>query len=288
MAKTWNTRGLEAAQHSNWNQALESWDNALEIYQTLLSSSHTHVANVQNNRGIALGKLQRTDEALQALQRALEIRQNNHDDTATATLTVVTTLHNIANVHQETGNFADALRVLALAKDMLWTTTNNNNNIDNDTRLSLTFPRWHQSARLCTAMGHVYHQAEQWRDAREAYHDALHIYQRLVDFVDAHHTTDRPRLAEPSPPPPPPPRDSLVHELWAVRADLEEMETRRLSMLLLLHDFSHEEKHDEMLDRDREYVPPSPRCCGDATASPATDSVAKASSSVWRRILPTR
>lgn len=290
LAQTWNQKGLDLAAATatatadpnnvthSWTRALQCWDNALEIYSTLLGPLHPHVANVQNNRGIALGKLQQTPQALQALHVALDIRQcalsrrrqqkqsqqqqsqqqdgddddcssnASHDSSSSSTstssspqqqqqhqgdadnvdpdsvLVVVSTLHNIANVHQEAGNYSQALQTLVQAKQTLWQQSppprdDDDNDDDDDERLNMSdsnstdnAEKWHQSARLCAAMGSVYYQAQQWKDAREAYQDALHLYQELVVSVQEH-------PAQPQQQP-----QQLRDELFAVRADLEELD----------------------------------------------------------------
>jgi tetratricopeptide (TPR) repeat protein len=276
MAKAWNAKGLQAAQHLQWTHALECWDNALEIYTALLGNQHGHVANVQNNRGIALGKLQRTHPALQALHAALAIRHsqwqkaksnsvassddgNDDDDDESSSnsnsssndssdggnpvvtssdpvLVVVSTLHNIANVHQEAGDYSQALQVLVQAKQTLWWQDDNpeeeaaaaaaqDNALVHSTTPAATDAaalKWHQAARLCAAMGHVYYQAGgcHWKDAREAYHDALHVYQRLVKS-----------------------HPQLQSELQAVQADLEELDDR-----FFLQQGQQEQDDDDQVD----------------------------------------
>ena len=152
----WNAKGLKKAQQGLWQDALSCWDNALEIRHQLLGKMNLEVANTYNNRGIALGKLGHYDLAIEALQQALDIRvellQTPHHPQ------VISTLHNLANVHHQVGNLQLALQVFGRAKE-----------------LSLNNPH-DQTARICTAMGHVYYQAQQWIDARDAYQDALQLY----------------------------------------------------------------------------------------------------------------
>ena len=191
-----------------WQTALECWDNALEIYRSLLGKYHERVADVQNNRGIALGKLLRFDDALDALGIALEVRQRqrqrrksssnrkaivnddkkqtantntaaNADAAATTAAAIVSTLHNIANVHRDAGQPNKALRVLVDAQTMLQSSLQE----DSTTAVAADTHRhrhcWHQSARLSTAIGYVYYESELWRDARDAYQEALEVYERL-------------------------------------------------------------------------------------------------------------
>jgi tetratricopeptide (TPR) repeat protein len=181
MAQSWNEKGLHAASNAHteeeWRYALECWNNSLEIYQTLTPNSQ-QVANVQNNRGIALGKIHRTTEALRALREALRIRKlfllqdadDDDDDPSSSSsttddplLVVVGTLHNIANVQQEANQLPDALQTLAEAKHTLWNTTPGTTVVEDDgdggdsdeesRRRRHLKEKWHQSARICVAMG---------------------------------------------------------------------------------------------------------------------------------------
>lgn len=216
-----------------WRFALECWNNALEVYRSLLGESHERVADVQNNRGIALGKLRLYREALEALEMALEARKrqqrhrrvaknNEHKNTAgTSTATtlangsssnaaakaaasttdaIVSTLHNIANVHRDAGQPYRALEALVEARGLLQTQSTEHdprcrrgNNGSSSCgcscgcpfRLRLRFHRqhrhhcWHQSARLSTAIGHVHYELQSWRDARNSYLEALQVYETL-------------------------------------------------------------------------------------------------------------
>ena len=182
-----------------WESSLECWDNALEIYRSLLGEYHERVADVQNNRGIALGKLGRFDEALLALGMALEARkkqeqrregdhssnnsnspfknpqQQQESPDVSTSAAIVSTLHNIANVFRDAGNPSEALRVLVEAQDTLKDSVG-------EVSCCPIYHRqhcWHQWARLSTAIGHVNFESESWRDARTAYGEALEIYEKL-------------------------------------------------------------------------------------------------------------
>eukprot|EP00536_Pseudo-nitzschia_multiseries_P014881 jgi/Psemu1/40455/gm1.40455_g len=212
-----------------WGSALVCWNNALEVYRSLLGPSHERVADVQNNRGIALGKLRRFGEALEALGMALEARKTQqrkraakeassqrqqhqqhqhqhqrgddgpvgvgnqnqniasprHSNEAAASTTeaIVSTLHNISNVHRDACEPRLALEALFEAQKVLRTcTTNANTNTNEASSPSCQdqqYHEWHQSARLSTAIGHVCYESESWWDARDAYGEALQVYQRL-------------------------------------------------------------------------------------------------------------
>lgn len=166
----WNAKGLTKARQGKWQQALACWDNALEIRQQMMDSSSQsqllEVANTWNNRGIALGKLGQYDRAIQSLQQAYEIRASHLGKTNSQ---VASTLHNIANVHQQQGNLTLALQVFGKAKNLLLQLSNNNNSDDEHEQNMLL------AARICTAIGHVYYQAQQWVDSKDAYQDALNV-----------------------------------------------------------------------------------------------------------------
>jgi len=195
-----------------WESSLECWDNALEIYRSLLGEYHERVADVQNNRGIALGKLGRFEEALDALGMALEARKKQDerakkqateakDDekeekdeqqqqqqqrsspssppSTPASAAIVSTLHNIANVFRDAGNPTEALRVLVEAHATLLASEQDSDESNTTVAFHHKHHCWHQSARLSTAIGHVYYESESWKEAREAYGEALEVYDRL-------------------------------------------------------------------------------------------------------------
>eukprot|EP00535_Pseudo-nitzschia_heimii_P008051 CAMPEP_0197181686 /NCGR_PEP_ID=MMETSP1423-20130617/5898_1 /TAXON_ID=476441 /ORGANISM="Pseudo-nitzschia heimii, Strain UNC1101" /LENGTH=836 /DNA_ID=CAMNT_0042631981 /DNA_START=896 /DNA_END=3406 /DNA_ORIENTATION=+ len=202
-----------------WESSLECWDNALEIYRSLLGERHERVADVQNNRGIALGKLGRFEEALEALESALQTRKkhrqrlveeagrdaaqntviggaptsqrgnrgrNNHSQGGTVvTAAMVSTLHNIANVFREAGNSTEALKMLMQAQMVIRDSERELLRSGAGGENSSSFHQHrnqckHQSARLSVAIGHIYYESERWRDARDHYGDALDIYERLL------------------------------------------------------------------------------------------------------------
>ena len=205
LAQGWNNKGLAMAgnatraeqQHppssSNpwWESALECWDNALEIYRSLLGESHERVADVQNNRGIALGKLGQFEKAFEALGMALEARKKQHHrghnqqeeetEIAPSCAAIVSTLHNIANVFRDAGNPSEALRILAEAQQTLELQHD-----DDDCSWHHLHHSWHQSARLSTAIGHVYYESQAWREARTAYGEALTMYYQLQKSLEHH------------------------------------------------------------------------------------------------------
>ena len=203
-AQGWNNKGLSMAgnatraeqttatqgQHAEqwWGSSLECWDNALEIYRSLLGEYHERVADVQNNRGIALGKLGRFDEALVALGMALEARkrQERRSTKENNSFAIVSTMHNIANVFRDAGNPSEALRVLVEAQTTLRAQLESSSEKDDESSVYHFHHCWHQSARLSTAIGHVYHESESFKDARDAYGEALEAYDKLRRSLGKH------------------------------------------------------------------------------------------------------
>lgn len=132
------------------------------------------MANTRNNIGIALGRLNRIAEAVESLQAALAIRQQEYgcsaDSTAAATSgrghpEIAATLHNLGNVYQQAGDFSDAIFYFGECRryQELWHGTVSHVEV----------------ARACLAMGHTYHEAGAYQDAQAAYHDALQIFAQV-------------------------------------------------------------------------------------------------------------
>ncbi|CAJ1931520.1 unnamed protein product [Cylindrotheca closterium] len=183
----WNAKGLTKAKQGRWEAALACWDNALEIRLQISDAScrkdQLEVANTWNNRGIALGKLGQYHNAIQALGEAYQIRKTLLDQGHPQ---VVSTLHNIANVHQQQGDLTTALQVFGTAKSLLVqslvASSPTNGNTNTDPMLL---------ARICTAIGHIYYQAQQWIDSRDAYQDALNVLLKFDSSSSA--STDQQR-----------------------------------------------------------------------------------------------
>jgi tetratricopeptide (TPR) repeat protein len=117
----WNSKGLKKASEGIWQDALACWENALEIRRHLLGPHHVDVASTLNNQGIALGKMGRYDEALEALNQALKIRMDlwkTKPSTVCDCTTILSTLHNLSNVHQQAGQWKEALEILEEARKL--------------------------------------------------------------------------------------------------------------------------------------------------------------------------
>jgi tetratricopeptide (TPR) repeat protein len=150
----WNAKGLKKAKQGLWGDALACWDNALEIRSQVLGDSHLDVANTYNNRGIALGKLGKWESAVESLEKALEIRTKVGVQGSSI-------IHNIANVHHQAGDFERAIQLFCYSKHIQQQADPGKAN-----RLQVQ----------CIAIGNIYYEALQYRDAREAYLDALEGY----------------------------------------------------------------------------------------------------------------
>jgi tetratricopeptide (TPR) repeat protein len=158
----YNAKGIQKARQGDWEKALDCWNNALEIRSQILGESHVDVANTLNNIGIALGKLNRSEEAIVSLHRALEIRIDHYGPEHAE---VAATLHNIGNIYQLHGDFEAAIHYFCQCKLLQENIFGSSDNVE--------------VARACIAMGHTYFRAEAFLDAREAYTDALLIFQHI-------------------------------------------------------------------------------------------------------------
>ena len=211
----WNAKGLKKAQQGLWKDALACWDMALRLRLPILSPMSEEVANTWNNRGIALGKLGQYERALNSLDKALKIRlynnrkknqnKNNSNDSSKGTSTssssstmtmnnntiIISTYHNIANVHQQKGDYGKALEVFGHAKSLCYDDEtggylpDGNSSSSSSSSSSSVTSSMVSMARICSAMGHVYYQAEQWIDARDAYWDAVQVYDQLKKDQDS-------------------------------------------------------------------------------------------------------
>jgi tetratricopeptide (TPR) repeat protein len=160
IGNAWNARGLQKAKSGKWTEALVAWENALEIRTQVLGHEHLEVANTCNNMGIALVKLNRIVEAVDYLQRALTIRAEQYGRQHEV---IASTLHNLGNVLQAGGELEAAVNCFCETKKL---------------QEHLLGPYHVQVARACIAMGHTYYQATEYNDAREAYLDALLVFER--------------------------------------------------------------------------------------------------------------
>jgi tetratricopeptide (TPR) repeat protein len=158
MGNKYNARGIEKAQKGEWDAALVQWKDALEIRSQIYGPSHIDVANVCNNIGIAYGKLHQYSNALLYLHRAFDIRIDQGYDE------VAITLHNIGNIYQQMNELTIAIQYFVQCKRLQ----------------EEMIPTPHMDvARTCISIGHTYCSAQAYDDAREAYGDALAIFQEM-------------------------------------------------------------------------------------------------------------
>jgi tetratricopeptide (TPR) repeat protein len=163
IANGYNAKGIDKARLGQWEEALSCWNSALEIRTQVLTDTHVDVANTCNNIGIALGKLNRFSEAIASLHRALDIRIQHNGGPEHAQ--VAATLHNIGNVYQQTGDLESAIQYFCQCKVLQETIFGGSDHVE--------------VARSCVALGHTYFQGDALLDAREAYMDALAIFNRV-------------------------------------------------------------------------------------------------------------
>lgn len=146
----WNAKGLKKASEGYWIDALACWENALEIRRHLLGPYHVDVASTLNNQGIALGKIGKYDEAVMSLNQALKTRMELWNKSKATTqqqqqqqcdcTTILSTLHNLANVHQQAGKLDEAFTVLEEARTL------------GNEHVAPNMPR----ARIAVTLGHLY------------------------------------------------------------------------------------------------------------------------------------
>ena len=111
----------------------------------------------QKHALIAQGKIGHYSDAIESLVRAQAIRTQQLGEEHTE---VAATLHNIGNVHQQSGNFLQAVEFFGLSKQIQETNLGKNHV---------------QVARASIAIGHAYFQAGEWVKSREAYNEGLDI-----------------------------------------------------------------------------------------------------------------
>jgi tetratricopeptide (TPR) repeat protein len=190
MGNGWNAKGLKKAKLGHWQDALNCWDNALEIRIQVLGTQHLDVANTFNNRGIALGKLHRFEAALSSLEQALQIRKLR---LGAQDSQVAATMHNLANVHHQAGDLQGAILLLAQCKGIyiqhIRTTAKSTISTAAVTSQQSQdiIKSQQQLARAMVAMGHLYWEASHYTDATQAYLDALTIYKIHLGTVEEDH-----------------------------------------------------------------------------------------------------
>ena len=159
----WNAKGLNKAKQGLWEDASACWENALEIRLQVLGEDHIDVANTYNNLGIAYGRLSQPVEALALLQKALDSR-TAHYGTAQHPQ-VAATLHNMANVMQQSGDLDGAIEHFIRARDI---------------HKHVCGAEHVQVARGSLALGHAYFQGDEYEKAHRAFCEALSIFELLT------------------------------------------------------------------------------------------------------------
>lgn len=178
----WNAKGLQKAKIGEWEDALLCWDNALDIRLQILGENHSDVSNTLNNMGIALGRLERFEEAMTLLNRALRIRTKLHGRNVHH-LEIAATLHNIGNIFQQMKDYDGALRCFEETKR---------------TQVAILGEKDVLVARTENAIGHLNYECNRFEEAFEAYVAARDAFLRaglsegdaeydgvLLDILDA-------------------------------------------------------------------------------------------------------
>ena len=107
---------------------------------------------------IAQGKIGRYSDAIDSLRHAQDIRMKELGEEHTE---VAATIHNIGNVHQQSGNFPKAVECFALSKQLQESSLGKNHI---------------QVARASIAIGHAYFQAGEWKHSQSAYNEAMESF----------------------------------------------------------------------------------------------------------------
>lgn len=179
LGNAWNAKGLYKAEQGEWEAAVACWEQALEIRRALLGSTHEDVASTLNNQGIALGQVGRILEAIASLEEALAIRKDlwkqqeqqqtstaitprtkNEDPSTNAVTTILSTLHNLSNVHAQGGATNQAIQVLEEARAL-----GQEYCVDKDVAAcAALLPR----ARIAVTLGHLHWKSGQAGPAQDA------------------------------------------------------------------------------------------------------------------------
>ena len=202
MGQQYHDRGWRAAQCGQWNRAIHYWEDALEIQQQIQpyhpNANPMLMADTYHHIGIAYGKLEQYHDALQYLNKALEIRidavaavivGDNNDTTTSNTTAALTTTTKTATAasttqqqQQQQQLHVDIATSLYVIGDVYQT--------QNQLSMALQFfiqckllqeeligiiPRI-EMARTCIAIGHTYAIGQSYSDAYEAYQDAMMIF----------------------------------------------------------------------------------------------------------------
>lgn len=203
--------------NSDDNDSVDHFKNdaIIDRYQMMHIPVMTIFVNMYNNLGVAYGKLQQYEKAIQSLYYALNVgidllslddhtNHNNSTSTGTGnerfsrnttTRNIVTILHNIATVYQQQNHLSIAIQYYVQCKVLLedmkqqQATTRNDNNrhsqqqvmsTENEEENDSNFTTSTSSvnlviARTCIAIAKTYVMAHAYYDAYEAYDDAISI-----------------------------------------------------------------------------------------------------------------
>lgn len=177
-----NAKGVHFAKKGEWDEALKYWIRALQIRKSILEmessrmrttydgsddekkvtkkvcSKTEDVAHTLNNIGIAYGKLDQFEDAMECLAEALDMRRAKFGKYHASN---AATLHNMGNVLQKAGDHEDAIKCFKDAKRI------------KEKLLGKNHP---DVALAINAIGHVYYEIQEYDMAYEKYKDALNVY----------------------------------------------------------------------------------------------------------------
>eukprot|EP00542_Grammatophora_oceanica_P022221 CAMPEP_0194040066 /NCGR_PEP_ID=MMETSP0009_2-20130614/12124_1 /TAXON_ID=210454 /ORGANISM="Grammatophora oceanica, Strain CCMP 410" /LENGTH=385 /DNA_ID=CAMNT_0038683089 /DNA_START=60 /DNA_END=1217 /DNA_ORIENTATION=+ len=162
----WNAKGLDKAKQDKWDDALACWEKAFHIRVQVLGDEHKDVANTLNNMGIALGRLDRYEEAMEKLESCLKVRtsllcNNNSSTTVCSTMEIAGTLHNIGNLFQQMDDYPNALRCFLETKRI-------QTRLLGETHL--------QVARTTAAIGHLHFEQSHFKLSLASYQEARDVF----------------------------------------------------------------------------------------------------------------
>lgn len=151
------SQGMEQANASQWEEAVQSWQDALEIYRELGDPAGESMA--LNYLGFADSLTGNYQQAIDYYQQALRLVQQNNFSTGTAYV-----LRNLGDVYGLLGNYQQAIDYYHQSLNLF----QENQDL-------------HNQAITSTNLGVVYSDLEQCQTAIQYYQQALPIFQQEQD-----------------------------------------------------------------------------------------------------------
>ena len=116
LARAFASAGVVNSEMNNYAESILNYQKALKIY--LKIDDKKSISKIYNNIGIVYKSLKNNPKALEYLQKALHLQQQNGEQTVASTLT------NIGNVYFEQNNLKQALSYYQKAEKLFSTTEN--------------------------------------------------------------------------------------------------------------------------------------------------------------------